>query len=47
MTYVGSVLALLGVLFGILGCDGASPPLPVPAGAATGLNTFIYVYSDT
>jgi hypothetical protein len=47
VTHVGSVLTLVGVLFSVLACGGASPPLPVPAGAATGLNTFIYVYSDT
>lgn len=47
ITRIGYALALVGILFGILACGEASPSPPVPAGATTGLNTFIFVYTDT
>lgn len=31
----------------VLACIAAQPAPPVPAGAASGLNTFIYIYTET
>ena len=41
------VLILLIGLLGLFGCSGqATSALPTPVGAASGLNTFIFFYTD-
>lgn len=41
------VLTLLIVLLGLFGCGSqATPALPTPVGASSGLNTFIFFYTD-
>lgn len=42
----GLTLGLLCALFTLVACGGATPTIIAPAGAASGLNTFIYVYSE-
>lgn len=45
---VGNALSLLAAFMLLVACGGASKPTTavVPLGAANGLNTFIFVYSD-
>lgn len=42
----GLTLGLLSALFTLVACGGATPTTIAPAGATSGLNTFIYVYSE-
>ncbi len=40
-------LGLLAMLLSLFGCsDNATPALPTPIGAANGLNTFIFFFTD-
>ena len=39
-------LSLLSALVTLVACAGATPTAIAPAGAASGLNTFIYVYTE-
>jgi hypothetical protein len=41
------IVGLLSLMLLLLACRGAKPTLATPAGAVSGLNTFIYIYSDT
>jgi hypothetical protein len=41
---ISLVLVLFGVGISVLACGGVRPA--PPAGAASGLNTFIFVYSE-
>lgn len=42
------MLSLLLALLSLLGCSGnTTPALPTPVGATSGLNTFIFFYTDT
>lgn len=44
---VGVLFSLLIGLLGLFGCSGqATSALPTPVGAASGLNTFIFFYTD-
>ena len=44
--YLGLTLGIIGALFAVVACGRAPPTAIVPVGAASGLNTFIYVYSE-
>jgi len=44
--YLGLTLGIIGALFAMVACSGATPTAIVPIGAVSGLNTFIYVYSE-
>lgn len=44
---VSLVLALVGFGAAAVACGEAQPAPVAPAGAASGLNTFIYVYTET
>lgn len=47
MRRVSFTLALLGLMTVLLACGGGVGRASImPAGAASGLNTFIYVYSE-
>jgi hypothetical protein len=47
MQRISLAVALLGLMTILLGCGGGAGRTPItPAGAASGLNTFIYVYAD-
>lgn len=39
-------LGMLSALLAMAACGGTTPTAIAPAGATSGLNTFIYVYSD-
>jgi hypothetical protein len=44
---IGTVLSLLITLSISFGCGGRqAPALPTPAGAASGVNTFMFFYTD-
>lgn len=43
---VGLTLGVIGALLAMVACGGATPTAIAPAGAARGLNTFIYIYSE-
>ncbi len=43
---ISFILALVGAMLVLIACGGATPTAIAPAGAADGLNTFIYVYSE-
>jgi hypothetical protein len=47
LSIVRLVLTLIGFGAAAVACGGAQPAPPVPAGAASGLNTFIYLYTET
>jgi hypothetical protein len=47
LSVVSLVLALVGFGAAAVACGGAQLTPPTPAGAASGLNTFIYVYTET
>ncbi len=42
----GLTLGLMSALLALVACGGKTPTTIVPAGATSGLNTFIYVYTD-
>ena len=42
----GFTLGLLSALFVLVACGDAPATTMAPAGAASGLNTFIYVYTE-
>ena len=46
LSVVSLVLTLVGFGATTVACSAAQPAPPVPAGAASDLNTFIYVYSE-
>jgi ABC-type glycerol-3-phosphate transport system substrate-binding protein len=47
MQRISLTMALLGLMTVLLACGGgAGRASGTPAGAATGLNTFIYIYSE-
>lgn len=39
-------LGLLSALLTLVACGGATPMTIGPAGATSGLNTFVYVYTE-
>ena len=45
---ISRMVSLLAAFAVLVACGGGSaqPTVPAPVGAATGLNTFIFVYSD-
>jgi len=44
--WIGFILAIVSTLLAVVACGGATPTVIPPAGAASGLNTFIYIYSE-
>lgn len=43
---IGFAVAIVSTLLTLAACGGATPTVIPPAGAASGLNTFIYIYSE-
>ncbi len=42
----GLTLGLMSALLALVACGGKTPTTIAPVGATSGLNTFIYVYTD-
>ena len=43
---VGLTLGVIGALLVLVACGGATPTATAPVGAARGINTFIYIYTE-